>query len=86
MSKEKQLRKIIREEVQSLLEVESWITRWLRGLQKKVKTKEFNRLVATDPALKKSIKKFQKDGQAAEERMQKQLDKSLADAKAQGLI
>ena len=63
MSKEKELRSQIRENVRSVIKEDNFISRYLRNLAKKMERKEFDRLMSQRPELKKDIQKVVRDAE-----------------------
>jgi len=72
MSQEKQLRSQIREYVKSIIKEENFISRYLRNMAKRMERREFDRIMAKRPELKKGIQKIT---QAAEKEYISKLEK-----------
>jgi len=60
MSKEKSLRKKIREIVRTTFNEESFVGSWFRKLAKNVEDREFARLLAQQPELQRRLDKIKK--------------------------
>jgi len=64
MSQEKELRSLIREYVKSIIKEENFVSRYLRNMAKRMERREFQRLMAKRPELKKGVAKIVKDAEA----------------------
>lgn len=58
MSQEKELRSQIREYVKSIIKEDNFISRYLRRLSDKIERREFARILAQQPELKRRLKKI----------------------------
>ena len=58
MSKEKELRSQIREYVKSIIKEDNFISRYLRRLSDKIERREFARILAQQPELKRRLAKI----------------------------
>ena len=63
MSQETELRSRIREIVRSVIKEENFISRYLRNMAKRIEKREYDRLMAKRPELKKGIQKVVKDAE-----------------------
>ena len=58
MSKEKELRSEIREQIRAILKEDNFISRYIRNIAKRMQGREFQRLMKKDKTLKKRLAKI----------------------------